>query len=139
MLDTALLQQARYAFALFDRDGAHKHWTTATLTVFDFAGGNRFGILGILWQDRDRVGHYFLERPGDELTVVEQDLIVAIESLDFVGDGDVFFLFATVDHIRIYRALHFAIRGYADHVELVNLPELGRFGEGGARHAADFA
>src|SRR5215211_3954796 len=132
MLDATLLQQAGYAFALFNRDGAHKHWTTATLTVFDFASGNRFGNLAILWQDRDRFLRYFLERPGDELTVVEQNLIVAIEPLDLVGDGYVFFLLTTVDHIRINRALHFAIRGHADHVELVNLPELGRFGEGGA-------
>jgi hypothetical protein len=75
---------------------------------------------------------------GQFRAVLEQEHVVAVHALDFVGDGDVFFALAAIDDVGIFLPPHLAVGGNGDDVELVDFPELGRLGHGGAGHAADF-
>ncbi len=77
--------------------------------------------------------------PVDQFAVFEQNLVPPMQPLDFVGDCREFFVLAAVDDVWIDRSFQAFVRGHADHIELVNLPELAGFGEGRARHAADLA
>ena len=61
----------------------------------------------------------------------------AVEPLDLVGDGGELFRLAAVDHVGMDGAAQRLVGGHADHVELVDFPELAGLGEGRARHAAD--
>ena len=68
----------------------------------------------------------------------EDGLLLRVEAVDFVSDGEVFFFRGSVDDVRVFDALHLAVGGDDDDVEFVDLVELGGFGFSGAGHAAEF-
>ncbi len=70
----------------------------------------------------------FFDRRGAD----EDGLLFGVEAGDLVGDGEVFFLRGAVDDVGVLDALHDAIGGGDDDVELVDAVELGGFGFGGA-------
>src|SRR4051794_24725117 len=139
VLDAALIKQARKSLALFDRNGAHQYGTAATLLVFDLFDSDRLWLYRFLRDDRDLFWRFVLERACQKLAVIEQDLVVTIESFDFVGNRAELLALAAVDHVRIDRAPQRSVGRHADDVELVDFPELGGFGECGACHAANLA
>ncbi len=67
----------------------------------------------------------------------EDGLAGGVEALDFVGDGEVFFLGGAVDDVGIFDALHGAVGGDDDDLELVDIFEFGGFGLGGSGHAGE--
>ncbi len=87
---------------------------------------------------------FALEDFGEELGFFdaggadEDGLLFGVETGDLVGDGEVFFLRGAIDDVGVFDALHLAVRGGDDDVELVDLVELGGFGFGGAGHSAEF-
>ena len=68
----------------------------------------------------------------------DQDgLLGGVEAGDLVGQGEVLFLVGAVDDVGVLDALHDAVGGGDDDVELVDLVELGGFRLGGAGHAGE--
>ncbi len=80
----------------------------------------------------------FVRDRADQLGMVFQfDDVVFVQGLDFLGDGVVLFALATENDVGMIESPERFVRRHRDDVELVDLPELGRFGHGGAGHAAD--
>ena len=68
----------------------------------------------------------------------DQDgLLGGVETLDFIGDGEVFFLCGAIDDVGVFNALEDAVGGDDDDFELVDGVEFGGFGLGGAGHAGE--
>jgi len=84
-----------------------------------------------------------LEDVGEKLGLfdaggADQDgLLGGVEALDFVGYGEVFFFGRAEDDVRVFDALHDAVGGDDDDLELVDGVELGGLGFGGAGHAGE--
>ena len=132
-----LLQERREPFALLDRDGADEHGQPLSLNLLDLRAGNPFAGPLPLGLELDLA----IEIPGDPPqlpgAVGEGDSVPAVDPLHLVGHRDPLLTLRAVDHVGMIDSLHAAVGRDRDHVELVDLPELGRLGHGGARHAAD--
>ena len=106
VLDAALVEQAGNPLALFDRHGADEHRPAASL---DIAGSFALGIVAACFELCGTIviasSVSFSDRAGDELAIVLEHLIPAVEPLDFVGDGGELFLLAAVDDVGMNRAL----------------------------------
>ena len=85
-----------------------------------------------------------LEDFGEEFRLLdacgadEDGLLFFVEAGYLVRNGEVLFLGGAEDDIGVFDALHDAVGGGDDDVELVDFVELGGFRLGGAGHAAEF-
>ena len=108
------------------------------LDVLDFVAGNDVALLALVLLKLDRVVSFLVQRAGQLVAVLQHEHVELVHPLDLVGHGDELFAFAAIDHVGILQPPHLAVGGNRHDVELVDLPELGRLGHGGAGHAADF-
>ena len=106
--------------------------------------GYDFGFLLVEFCVEDDVADGLaLEDLGEEFGLFdaggtdEDRLLGGVETLDFVGYGEVFFLGGAEDDVGVFDALHDAVGGDDDDVELVDVLELGSLGFGGAGHAGE--
>ncbi len=83
----------------------------------------------------------FLEQIGETFgffnrrSAYQNRALLRVDLLDFVGDGEVFFLLRAVDDVGILEAAHHHIGGDHHNLQLVNLFEFRGFGLGGSGHA----
>ena len=106
--------------------------------------GDDLGFLLVeLGVEHDVANVLALEDLGEELGLfdargADQDgLLGGVQALDLVGDGEVFFLGRAIDDVGVFDALHDAVGGDDEDVELVDGLELGGLGLGGAGHAGE--
>ena len=139
MLDAALLQQRPEPLALFDRHGAHQNRPPVALDPFDFVAGNPFAACrpSRRWNSTASASSLVIV-PSSSVLSSNSKMSQRLIRFDLVGDGDEFFPLGAVDHVGAVEPLEVAIGRDGDDVESVDFPELGGFGHGGARHAADF-
>ena len=139
VLDALLVEHAGDQLAPLDRDGAHQDRPAAARDLANLArGGTASASLLALGAELDR-GRRF------RLTIVPQLLLVLaghqhvplVHPLDLVDDGLVLLALGAVDDVGVVEPPQRLVGGDADHVELVDLPELGGLGHGRAGHAAD--
>ena len=135
--NAALFQQTGDQFAPLDRDGAHQDRPPAAFDFLDFALGDGFAVLAAARLKLDVLVGFVNDLAEILLALVVHQHVPLVHPLDFVGDGHVLFVLGAIDHVGIVEPLQRLVRGDGDHVELVDLPELGGLGHGGAGHAAD--
>ena len=138
VLDAPLFQQARDQFASLDRDGADQNRPPAAVHLLDLALGDRLAVLAAARLELDVLVGLVNDLAEVLLPLVVHQNVPLVHPLDFVGDGNVLFMLGAVDHVGIIDAMKRLVRRNGDHVELVDFPELGGLGHGGAGHAADF-
>ena len=135
--DAAFFQQAGDQLAPLDRHRAHQHRTPAALNLLDLALGDGLAVLAPFRLELDGVVG-FVDDAAEILFVFLVDQHVPlVHPLDFIGDGDILLAFGAVDHVGVVDPPQRHVGGDRDHVELVDLPELGGLRHGRARHAAN--
>ena len=132
-----LFQQAGDQFASLDRHGADQDRPAAAVDLLDLALGDRLAVLAAARLELDVLVGLVNDLAEVLLALVVHQHVPLVHPLDFVGDGHVLFVLGAVDHVGIVDAMQRFVRGDGDHVELVDFPELGGLGHGGAGHAAD--
>ena len=138
MLDAATSERGAQPFALLDAHGADEDWPPCPLDLLHLRGRNLFAVLAVLELDGYLAGLIAFDRAHQNLAVGRRHLVELVNAFDLVDDRLELLGLAAIDDVRIVVALHRAIRGNRDDVELVDLPELVGLGHAGAGHAADF-
>ncbi len=99
-------------------------------------------LLVILGVEHNVLNAFFLQQIRQALGLFDRSgahqhwLASVIQLLNLVCGRKVFLFLSPIHQVRILNSQHLFIGGNDDHVELVDLPELGRFGVRGACHAS---